>query len=215
MSDDYNVLSIAPVIEKLVQFAARAILMASILLTVALSPKPTAAAVLEIGPGGSHTIYDAPSITTAEGVRPITVEIPAPVASREMRQLLVAAAQRYAIDEQLLRAVTRKESGFRANAISPKGAVGPMQLMAGTARDLGVDCYNPSQNVFGSAAYLRQMLDRFHGDVSLALAAYNAGPGAVERNHGIPAFPETRRYVSAILGQAGQNILPSSLVINR
>ena len=168
-------------------------------------PRPAAAAVFEIDSGGSLSVYDVPSVTTSEGVKPIIPDR-RDIAPQDIRSLLTAAAQRYALDEKLLLAVARQESGFRANAVSPKGAVGPMQLMAGTAQDLGVNRHDPSQNILGGAAYLRQMLDRFHGDQALALAAYNAGPGAVERSGGIPAFRETRRYVSAILGQAGQSL---------
>jgi len=168
-------------------------------------PRPAAAAVFEIDSGGSLSVYDVPSVTTSEGVKPIIPDR-RDIAPQDIRSLLTAAAQRYALDEKLLVAVARQESGFRANAVSPKGAVGPMQLMAGTAQDLGVNRHDPSQNILGGAAYLRQMLDRFHGDQALALAAYNAGLGAVERSGGIPAFRETRRYVSAILGQAGQSL---------
>jgi len=173
-------------------------------------PRPAAAAVFEIDSGGSLSVYDVPSVTTSEGVKPIIPDR-RDIAPQDIRSLLTAAAQRYALDEKLLVAVARQESGFRANAVSPKGVVGPMQLMAGTAQDLGVNRHDPSQNILGGAAYLRQMLDRFHGDQALALAAYNAGPGAVERSGGIPAFRETRRYVSAILGQAGQS-LPIPLI---
>lgn len=188
------------------------------MLIAVLPCQPAAAEVLEIGDGGSVTVYDAPSVVTSEGIHLIVAPMPAvniAAAPQNIRQLLAAAAHHYALNEDLLNAVAWHESRFRADAVSAKGAVGPMQLMAGTARDLGVNRYDPSQNVLGGAAYLRQMLDRFHGDVSLALAAYNAGPGAVERSRGIPPFPETHRYVHAILGQTSQDVPASSLIINR
>ena len=212
-------LSTLPLAKASARRAARATHLAAVfilpILIAASSRQPAAAAVLEIGPGGSVTIYDAPGIVTAEGTRPIIAQMPVAggAAPPDMHRLLATAAHRYALSEELLRVVAWQESRFRASAISPKGAVGPMQLMAGTARDLGVDRYDPSQNVLGGAAYLRQMLDHFHGDVPLALAAYNAGPGAIERSRGIPPFPETRRYVGAVLGQIAQSI-SSSLIIN-
>lgn len=219
MRDIRNILSVMPSAKALTRHKGRAIIFAAVAMPMIFLPRqPAAAEVLEIGPGGSVTVYDTPSVVTAEGSRPITLPMPATraaAASVNIRQVLATAAHRYALSEELLNAVARQESNFRADAVSAKGAVGPMQLMAGTARDLGVDRYDPSQNILGGAAYLRQMLDHFHGNVSLALAAYNAGPGAVERSGGIPHFPETHRYVDAILGQTGQGIPASSLIINR
>ncbi len=118
----------------------------------------------------------------------------------EIDSLLSAAADRYAIRGDFLKAVAKRESNFHHEAVSSKGAVGVMQLMEGTARDLGVNRYDISENIRGGAAYLKQMLDRYSGNEALALAAYNAGPGAVDRTGGIPRFTETQQYVSAILG---------------
>ena len=109
------------------------------------------------------------------------------------------AAKRYRLDPVLLAAVAKQESRFRTRAVSPVGARGVMQLMPRTARALGVkDSFNPRQNIFGGAKYLRQLLDQFRGDVNLSLAAYNAGPGAVRRYRGIPPYRETRNYVASI-----------------
>jgi hypothetical protein len=114
-----------------------------------------------------------------------------------------AAANKYGIPPALFRALVHQESGGRQGAVSPAGAIGETQLMPGTARSLGVNPYNRQQNLEGGAKYLRQQLDHFGGNVSKALAAYNAGPGAVERYHGVPPFPETQAYVKAIEAAAG------------
>ena len=94
-----------------------------------------------------------------------------------------------------------QESRWRENAVSPVGARGLAQLMPGTARELGVDPDDPLANLEGGARYLRQQLDRFDGDIEKALAAYNAGPGRVERAGGIPRIRETQTYVAAVMGR--------------
>jgi hypothetical protein len=167
---------------------------------------PAHADVLDISQDGLIATYKVPSIFRTEGVSPILAAPAAPQHARNpappapaIRNLLAAAASHYAIPVNLLTAVAWRESHFQAEAVSPKGAVGVMQLMDGTARALGVDRYDLSQNILGGAAYFRQMIDRFGGDKALALAAYNAGPQAVVRANGIPQFRETRNYVSAIL----------------
>uniref|UniRef100_A0A831X206 Peptidase M23 n=1 Tax=Thermorudis peleae TaxID=1382356 RepID=A0A831X206_9BACT len=114
--------------------------------------------------------------------------------------LIVAAGQRYGIDPALIAAIIQAESGFNPHAVSPAGAKGLMQLMDATAAGLGVsDPFDPAQNVDGGARYLRDMLARFGGDLRLALAAYNAGPLAVEQAGGVPDYPETQAYVSKVL----------------
>jgi soluble lytic murein transglycosylase-like protein len=111
-----------------------------------------------------------------------------------------AAARRAGLDPALVRAVVKHESGFDPHATSRAGAQGLMQLMPATARSLGVtDPYDPVQSLEGGTRYLRSLLDRFEGDVALAVAAYNAGPGAVARHHGIPPYPETQAYVRRVL----------------
>jgi soluble lytic murein transglycosylase-like protein len=114
-----------------------------------------------------------------------------------------AAATKYNVDPALLRGLIRQESNFNANAASPAGARGLTQLMPGTAAALGVDPSVPAQAIEGGAKYLRQQLDRF-GDPAKALAAYNAGPGAVQRYGGVPPYAETQNYVRKVMGYAAE-----------
>lgn len=110
-------------------------------------------------------------------------------------------AARFDLSPSLLEALVWQESRWRENAVSPVGARGLAQLMPGTARYLGVDSNDPFQNLEGGARYLREQLDRFDGNLEKALAAYNAGPGRVERARGIPNIRETQNYVAAIMGR--------------
>lgn len=110
-----------------------------------------------------------------------------------------AAARKHGIPEDTFLRLIQTESGWNQTVQSPKGAKGLAQLMPGTARDLGIDIDDPEDNLNGGARYLREMYDRF-GSWRLALAAYNAGPGAVEKHGGIPPYDETENYVKAILG---------------
>jgi len=116
--------------------------------------------------------------------------------------LLEAAGARHHIDVDLLAAVVRAESGGQVRAVSRVGAQGLMQLMPGTAAGLGVkDAFKPEENIAGGTEYLDRLLVRYHDDVALALAAYNAGPGAVDRWHGVPPYRETRAYVARIINE--------------
>lgn len=110
-----------------------------------------------------------------------------------------AAARRHDVPEEMFLKLVQQESGWNIGAVSPKGATGLAQLMPGTAKRLGVDINDPTDNLDGGAKYLRMMYDRF-GSWRLALAAYNAGPEAVEKHGGIPPYAETKNYVAAILG---------------
>lgn len=167
-----------------------------LLFCLCMAGRPVQAQVYEVAADGSISTLagstlmgnTAPAAMPADPAQPLV--IPA-----QYRQSVLAAAERYALSPWLIDAVARSESAYDATAVSPAGAIGLMQLMPGTARELGVDPRDPAQNILGGAAYLRRMLDRFGGNVELALAAYNAGSGNVLRHGGIPPFRETRDYV--------------------
>jgi hypothetical protein len=160
---------------------------------------------------GSPTAGTAPG---ASGAVPLAAGGPAPAVAMapagvptgggdggQYAPLIQAAARRHGIDPQVFTNLVRQESGFDPDAGSPAGAQGLTQLMPGTARSLGVsDVHDPAQALEGGAKYLRRQLDAFGGDYAKALAAYNAGPGAVQRYGGVPPYAETQHYVATILG---------------
>jgi soluble lytic murein transglycosylase-like protein len=137
--------------------------------------------------------------TLPDPVAPAPLPTPVPAAP-DVTTLLSNAAARHNIDVELLASVIHTESGGRVDAVSRTGARGLMQLMPGTAQQLGVnDAFQPSQNIAGGTTYLDQLLTRYHDNLALALAAYNAGPAAVDRYHGVPPFRETRAYVARVM----------------
>ncbi|MDY7103136.1 MAG: transglycosylase SLT domain-containing protein [Actinomycetota bacterium] len=155
-------------------------------------------------PGTSGPATATPAGYTSGVALPTTGDLgPLPDAARRYVGLIDAAAAAEGLDPALLRAVAWTESGFDAGAVSRAGATGLLQLMPATAASLGVDPTDPADNARGGARYLRQQLDRF-GRVDLALAAYNAGPGAVQRHGGIPPYAETQAYVRRVIERAQQ-----------
>ena len=132
----------------------------------------------------------------AEGPEPARAMVP----PQQIDQLVHTNAAVQGVDPALIKAIIANESGFDANATSNAGAQGLMQLMPGTATGLGVtNAYDPAQNVWGGTKYIKGLLDRFNGDPRLAVAAYNAGPGAVEKYDGVPPYAETQNYVQNVL----------------
>jgi hypothetical protein len=136
----------------------------------------------------------------------VAVKMPGPVTimtaptKEEMHEMLAHAGEKHNIDEDLLASVVRAESGGQVRAVSRTGARGLMQLMPGTASAMGVnDSFRPEQNISGGTAYLDSLLTRYHDNVALALAAYNAGPGAVDKYHGVPPYRETQEYVARVI----------------
>ena len=211
--------------------AARRVTIAAMLLTAASAAH---ADVLELGAEGARWVAGplagrpatgeaaaAPMAETAAA--PVMVEgvmLPDSVISDPARHAAGVPARyvakihelaaRFDLSPSLLEAVVWQESRWRENAVSPVGARGLAQLMPGTARYLGVDSSDPFQNLEGGARYLREQLDRFDGDLEKALAAYNAGPGRVERAGGIPNIRETQNYVAAIMGRLASHSRPAS-----
>ncbi|MCP3952573.1 MAG: lytic transglycosylase domain-containing protein [Desulfobacterales bacterium] len=146
-----------------------------------------------------------------QGPAPAAELIPQPAENlsekERINQSVARASQKYNLPENLVKGVIRAESAFYPRAVSAAGAQGLMQLMPGTARELGVtDAFDIDQNIDGGARYLKQMLDRFDGDVAKALAAYNAGPGTVDRYKGKVPYRETIAYVDRVLKYSQQHV---------
>jgi soluble lytic murein transglycosylase-like protein len=128
-----------------------------------------------------------------------------PIAQPELSAMIDNAANKNGVAPSVIREVARQESGFRPCVISPKGAEGLMQLMPSTQGQFNViDPFNPMASLDAGTKLLKQLLDRYHGDLSLALSAYNAGAGTVDKAGGIPRIPETQNYVANILGRLNQ-----------
>lgn len=147
-----------------------------------------------------ETVPDPPAPVLAAKALAAKIEAATEPSVAELRQLLANAGSTHNIDSDLLASVVHAESGGRAHAVSRTGAQGLMQLMPGTATAVGVtNAFVAEQNVEGGTRYLDAMLTRYHDNIALALAAYNAGPGAVDKYHGVPPFRETRAYVARII----------------
>jgi soluble lytic murein transglycosylase-like protein len=170
------------------------------------------AQVIEIGPAGVTTV-NGPAVVTPEGAAPI-VAPRAPSKSQQRQNaaapLIKQAGDQVELSPRLLEAIAYVESRFNQHAVSPAGAIGVMQLMPGTAAELGVDPHNPEGNIRGGADYLRKMVTMFGNNVELAVAAYNAGPSAVIRHGGVPPYKETRAYVAAVMDYLARTSLPET-----
>jgi hypothetical protein len=208
-------------IETLVPLRLRILRLGSVLSSLicvfaALSAK---AQVIEIGSGGDVTVYDGPAVVTANGVTSIPSATrparraqhlktsPAMRPSATLAGAIADAAQASDLSASLITAIAWRESNFRSAAVSRAGALGEMQLRPETARQLGVDPRVSRQNVAGGAAYVRALLTRYDGDLIKTLAAYNAGPQAVDRYGGTPPYKETQAYVAAVLDRLSQDSL--------
>lgn len=152
------------------------------------------------------------SATTSKG----TAKSSSQPTRAEMHTMLASAGTQHNIDEDLLAALVKAESGGKTFAVSRTGARGLMQLMPGTASAMGVDdAFRPEQNIAGGTAYLDRLLVRYHDDATLALAAYNAGPGAVDKYHGVPPYRETRAYVARVIGEFNRRKLAARAAVNQ
>jgi hypothetical protein len=172
--------------------------LAWLFLAVCVCPSMAAAGDVKVvvGASGRKVILNENSTQRARRLSTRLVATPDP----EIEPLILQHSGDQDLDPKLVQAVIQTESGYNHRAVSNKGAIGLMQLMPGTASLLKIDNpYDPGENIRGGTKYLRQMLDRFAGKVELALAAYNAGPGAVEKHRGIPPYAETRAYVQKVL----------------
>ncbi|GBF23296.1 soluble lytic murein transglycosylase [Candidatus Gastranaerophilus sp. (ex Termes propinquus)] len=129
-----------------------------------------------------------------------TEQTPSAEKPKDINSLIKEHAAKQGLDASLVKAVIKQESGFNPSATSPVGAMGLMQLMPGTAKELGVqNAYDPEENISGGTAYLKKMLNKFDNDPKMALAAYNAGPGAVSKFGGVPPYKETQNYIQNVL----------------
>jgi soluble lytic murein transglycosylase-like protein len=164
---------------------------------------------IEFGPGdiaGVETVPDPPAAAPAPS-KPVPPAAGA-LTPADLHEILATASQEHNLDVDLLASVVKQESGGNARARSRAGAQGLMQLMPGTATELGVtDTFEPEQNVRGGSAYLDALLDRYHNNLALALAAYNAGPAAVDKYRGIPPYRETRVYVARVIHEFNHRVL--------
>jgi soluble lytic murein transglycosylase-like protein len=169
----------------------------------ALAPADAAA-----NPGAAHDQIARPAAKA--------IAEPTQLSAADLKEILAKAGGAHNIDVDLLASVVKAESGGNARAVSRTGARGLMQLMPGTAAELGVqDSFRPDENVRGGSAYLDSLLVYYHENLALALAAYNAGPGAVDRYHGIPPYHETQAYVARVIHEFNRRVRARRLTAQR
>jgi soluble lytic murein transglycosylase-like protein len=163
------------------------------------------------GIAGFETVPDLPATPETEKIAPETsskTSADGRLSTADLDEMLNKAGHEHNVDEDLLASLVKAESGGNTRAVSPVGARGLMQLMPATAKSLGVnDSFKPDQNVRGGSAYLDALLTRYHDNMALALAAYNAGPEAVDRYHGIPPYRETQAYVARVIHEFNRRVM--------
>ncbi len=199
---------------------ARVLSLMAALIALFCAPQASRADVLEIGDDGAVTVHSEPeTVTTERKASPISTvheivgtrrhNVRRAVAGTVVRDAIASASSNYSVSPSLVAAVARQESGFNPNAVSKKGARGVMQLMPATQSAWCGGTCSPEENVAAGTAYLKNLLARYHGDIALALAAYNAGPGAVDRFGGIPPYRETTAYVDGVFANLAASALDS------
>ncbi len=170
---------------------------------------------IELAPGDIASVEPAPDSPSAQSVAQVPRSADS-LSPGDLDEILAAASREHDLDVDLLASVVKAESGGNPRAVSPAGARGLMQLMPQTAASLGVgNSFQPQQNVQGGSAYLDALLTRYHNNLALALAAYNAGPEAVDRYDGIPPYPETRAYVARVIHEFNRRVLAREALSRR
>ncbi len=185
--------------------------------SLAFSVPTTAAEIYQfIGPTGSISLTNVPSDARYRKIENESSGFHAALSERELEPVIRRYSSQHQLHPALIRAVIKAESNFDPRAVSRAGAIGLMQLMPQTAVRLDVrDMYDPDDNVGGGTKYLRQLLDRFHGNLPLALAAYNAGENAVDRYQSLPPFKETRQYVRKVLRYYRTFLVRDGVILER
>lgn len=171
---------------------------------------------MEVAPDQVASVEVVPDPPPSPSPAPAVLKPSARLSTTDLHEMLARASQSHNVDVDLLASVVKAESNGNALAVSHAGALGLMQLMPATATSLGVsNSFAPDQNVQGGSAYLDALLTRYHDNLALALAAYNAGPQAVDRYHGIPPYRETRAYVARVIHEFNRRVLAREIQARR